>query len=120
MIEMFVLQKAPVSFFHLPEKHVMIRQAAVFEMNEVIIQCFQKILLFFIKMTFKINNKFLKSRHVSRNSVVENLHFFFSGYSDQAEQSVYFRQPKLFLGNLKHAAAVPHHLAYVHSPPSPA
>lgn len=90
MIEMFILQKAPVSFFHLPEEHMMIRQAAVFEMNQIIIQCFQKILLFFIKITFKINNKFLKSRHVSRNSAVEKLHFLFGGNSDDLKQPVDF------------------------------
>ncbi len=88
MIEMFVLQKAPVSFFHLSEKHMVIRQAAVFEMNQVIINRFQKILLFFIEMTFKINDKFLKSRHISRNSIVENLHFFFGGNSNHAEHPV--------------------------------
>lgn len=120
MIEMFILQKAPVSFLHLPEKHVTIRQAAVFEMNQVIIQCFQKILLFFIEMTFKINNKFLKSRHISRNSVVEYLNFFSGGDSDHAEQPVDLGENKFLLRDLKHTAAMPHHLTYLHFPPFPA
>lgn len=120
MIEMFVLQKAPVPLLHLSEKNVLIRQSAVFEMNQVIIKRFQKILLFLIEITFKINNKFLKSRHISRNSVVEELHFFFRGYSDHAEQTVDGWKPELLLRDLKHTAAVPHHLAYLHFPPLPA
>jgi len=117
MIEMFVLQKAPVPVFHLPEKHMLIRQSAVFEVNQIIIKRFQKISLFFIEITFKINNKFLKSRHISRNSVVEKLHFLSRGNSDDAEQPVDGREYKFLLGNLKDKAAMFQHLACVHFSP---
>lgn len=120
MIEVFVLQKAPVPLLHLTKKHMVIRQSAVFEINQVIIKRFQKILLLFIEITFKINNKFLKSRHISRNSIVEELHFFFRGYSDHAEQPVDGRKSEFLLRDQKYAAAVPHHLAYFHFPPFPA
>nr|WP_228458312.1 hypothetical protein [Chryseobacterium hagamense] len=119
MIEMFVLQKAPVPLLHLPEKDMLTRQSAVFEMNQIIIKRFQKILLLFIEITFKINNKFLKSRHISRNSVVEELHFFFCGYADHAEQPVDRRKREFLLRDLEHTAAVPHHLAYLHFSPLP-
>lgn len=120
MIEMFVLQKAPVPLLHPAEKDMLIRQSAVFEMNQIIIKRFQKILLFVIEITFKINNKFLKSRHISRNSVIEKLHFFFCSNSDDPEDPVDRRKTEFVLRNLKDASAVPHHLAYFHLSPASA
>lgn len=114
---MFIFQKAPVLFSHLSEEHVMIWQAAVFEMHQVIIKCFKEILFFFIEITFKINNKFLKSRHISRNSVIEKLHFYFGGSSDHSEHHVDRRQRKFILRYLQDTAAMPHHLAYIHFSP---
>lgn len=81
MMKMLVFQKTPVFFFHFPEKDMVIRQIFMLETDPIIFKRFQKVFFFFFKITFKINNKFLKSRHISGNSIIKNLNFPFGNNS---------------------------------------
>lgn len=85
MVQVFVFQETPVFFIHLTEKGMLPGKVAVPVSLQVFFQRFQQMVLLRIKVTFKINDKFPKSRHISRNSVVEDLHFPFCKSSDGSE-----------------------------------
>ncbi len=82
MMQVFVFHEAPVFFIHLAKKGMVAGKVAVPVRFKVFPQRFQQMVLLRIKVTFKINDKFPKSRHISRNSVVEDLHFPFCKSSD--------------------------------------
>lgn len=82
MMQVFVFQEAPVFHSHFTKKGVMPGQLPIQVMLPVLFQRLEQILFFHIKVTFKINDKFPKSRHISGNSVIEDLHFLFGKRSD--------------------------------------
>lgn len=89
----------------------------IFETYSVFLKRFQKAFFFFFKITLKINNKFLKSRHISGNSVVKNLNLPFGNLSYDCKERIDFRKVYFFYRNLQHVITVSHHLAHIHFPP---
>lgn len=117
MVQMFVFHKTPVFFLHSSEKHVPAGKIITLEAYLVFIKYFQEVLFFFIKITLKINDKFPKSRHISGNSVVKNLHFRSCDDTDCTEQWIDCWKLNSFQRHLKNETAVFHHLAYLHFSP---
>lgn len=96
MIQVFVFHKTPVFLLHSSEKYMPVRQITVPEAYPVFIQYFQKVFFFFIKITLKINDKFPKSGHIFRNSVIKNLHFNSCNDTDCTEQRINCRKLNFF------------------------
>lgn len=116
-MKMLVFQKSPVSFSHCTEKNMTFRKIFTFKTHSVFIKCFKKVLFFFFKITLKINDKFLKSRHVSGNSVIKDLNLPFGYPPYHRKKRVNFRKIYFLNRHLEYIITVSHHLADIHFAP---
>lgn len=117
MMKMLVFQESPVFFFHCTKKHVALGKIFIFETRSVFFKRFQKIFFFFFKITLKINNKFLKSGHISGNSVIKDLNLAFCYFSNQRKKRIDCRKFYFPERYLKHMITMSHHLADIHFAP---